>query len=140
MSDTTMLNGLDIRADMEIPGSFFEQMSGPEFIDTSGETVPEPSWELSYHMANAQELRLAATQGDPERQARQRAAGKLTARERVERLVDPGSFVETDTLLGRDGDFAGVVTGCATVQDRPVCLFAQDFTVHGGAMGRQQAV
>ena len=90
-------------------------------------------------MANAQELRLAATQGDPERQARQRAAGKLTARERVERLVDPGSFVETDTLLGRDGDFAGVVTGCATVQDRPVCLFAQDFTVHGGAMGRQQA-
>ena len=90
-------------------------------------------------MANAQELRLAVTQGDPERQARQRAAGKLTARERVERLVDPGSFVETDTLLSRDGDFAGVVTGCATVQDRPVCLFAQDFTVHGGAMGRQQA-
>ena len=37
-------------------------------------------------MANAQELRLAVTQGDPERQARQRAAGKLTARERVERL------------------------------------------------------
>lgn len=78
-------------------------------------------------------------QGDAERIAKQRAAGKLTARERVAKLLDAGSFVETDALVSRNGDYAGVVTGNGTVQDRPVYVFAQDFTVHGGAMGQMQA-
>ncbi len=78
-------------------------------------------------------------QGDAERIAKQRAAGKLTARERVAKLLDAGSFVETDALLSCKGDYAGVVTGYGTVQDRPVYVFAQDFTVHGGAMGKMQA-
>ena len=65
--------------------------------------------------------------------------GKLTARERVAKLLDAGSFVETDALVSRNGDYAGVVTGSGTVQDRPVYVFAQDFTVHGGAMGQMQA-
>lgn len=78
-------------------------------------------------------------QGDAERIAKQRAAGKLTARERVAKLLDAGSFVETDALVSRNGDYAGVVTGSGTVQDRPVYVFAQDFTVHGGAMGQMQA-
>ena len=78
-------------------------------------------------------------QGDAERIAKQRAAGKLTARERVAKLLDTGSFVETDALVSRNGDYAGVVTGSGTVQDRPVYVFAQDFTVHGGAMGQMQA-
>ena len=59
-------------------------------------------------------------QGDAERIAKQRAAGKLTARERVAKLLDAGSFVETDALVSRNGDYAGVVTGSGTVQDRPV--------------------
>ena len=59
--------------------------------------------------------------------------------ERVAKLLDAGSFVETDALVSRNGDYAGVVTGSGTVQDRPVYVFAQDFTVHGGAMGQMQA-
>ena len=96
-------------------------------------------------MSNTQELKRVLDKkngilnGDADRIAKQRAQGKLTARERVAKLVDEGSFVETDALLSRNGDYAGVVTGYGTVQDRPVYLFAQDFTVHGGAMGVQQA-
>ena len=96
-------------------------------------------------MANTQELKQvlarkqAILQGDAERIARQRSQGKLTARERVAKLLDQGSFVELDALVSRNNDYAGVVTGYGTVEDRPVYLFAQDFTVHGGAMGEQQA-
>jgi propionyl-CoA carboxylase beta chain len=76
---------------------------------------------------------------------RQHAKGKLTARERIELLVDPGSFVELDQFarhrcaeFGMDanrpyGD--GVVTGHATVDGRQICLFSQDFSVFGGSMG-----
>lgn len=78
-------------------------------------------------------------QGNAERIEKQRAAGKMTARERVAKLLDAGSFVETDALVSKNGDYAGVVTGSGTVQDRPVYVFAQDFTVHGGAMGQMQA-
>jgi propionyl-CoA carboxylase beta chain len=71
--------------------------------------------------------------------------GKMTARERIEAFLDPGSFVETDALarhrassLGLQtrrpyGD--GVVTGFGTVDGRQVCVFAQDFTVFGGSLG-----
>ena len=96
-------------------------------------------------MSNTQELKRVLDKkngilnGDADRIAKQRAQGKLTARERVAKLVDEGSFVETDALLSRNGDYSGVITGYGTVQDRPVYLFAQDFTVHGGAMGVQQA-
>jgi propionyl-CoA carboxylase beta chain len=76
---------------------------------------------------------------------KQHARGKRTARERVELLLDDGSFVELDELarhrstnFGLDrtrpyGD--GVVTGYGTVDGRPVCVFAQDFTVFGGSLG-----
>ena len=98
-----------------------------------------------YEMANTQELKqslarkAAILQGDAERIAKQHADGKLTARERVEKLLDEGSFVELDALVSKGQDYAGVVTGYGTVQDRPVYVFAQDFTVHGGAMGSMQA-
>jgi propionyl-CoA carboxylase beta chain len=75
----------------------------------------------------------------------QHAKGKLTARERVERLLDEGSFVEIDELarhrstafgLERKRPYGdGVVTGYGTVDGRPVCVFAQDFTVFGGSLG-----
>ncbi len=89
--------------------------------------------------AQAMERRRAILQGDADKIARQHADGKLTARERIAKLLDPGSFVETDALLSRNGDYAGVITGSGTVQDRPVYVIAQDFTVHGGAMGEQHA-
>ncbi|MCA1822868.1 MAG: acyl-CoA carboxylase subunit beta [Frankia sp.] len=75
----------------------------------------------------------------------QHAKGKMTARERIDALLDPGSFVETDALARhRAHDFGvdkhrpygdGVVTGYGTVDGRPVCVFSQDFTVFGGSLG-----
>ncbi|MCU0265541.1 MAG: acyl-CoA carboxylase subunit beta [Actinomycetia bacterium] len=75
----------------------------------------------------------------------QHAKGKMTARERVEGFLDPGSFVETDALSRhRSHAFGlqekrpygdGVVTGYGTVDGRQVCVFAQDFTVFGGSLG-----
>jgi propionyl-CoA carboxylase beta chain len=77
---------------------------------------------------------------------KQHAKGKLTARERVERLLDDGSFVELDELARhRSTNFGmernrpygdGVVTGYGTIDGRQVCVFAQDFTVFGGSLGQ----
>src|SRR5829696_10248880 len=76
---------------------------------------------------------------------RQHAKGKLTARERIDLLLDEGSFTELDELarhrstnFGMDADRPygdGVVTGHGTVDGRPVCVFSQDFTVFGGSLG-----
>ena len=76
---------------------------------------------------------------------RQHAKGKLTARERVDLLLDDGSFVELDELarhrstafgLASNRPYGdGVVTGYGTVDGRPVCVFAQDFTIFGGSLG-----
>jgi propionyl-CoA carboxylase beta chain len=77
--------------------------------------------------------------------AKQHERGKLTARERVELLLDPGSFTELDELarhrahgfgIERNRPYGdGVITGYGTVDDRPVCVFSQDFTVFGGSLG-----
>jgi propionyl-CoA carboxylase beta chain len=77
--------------------------------------------------------------------AKQHAKGKKTARERIDMLLDPGSFVELDELarhrstnfgLERNRPYGdGVVTGHGTVDGRPVCVFSQDVTVFGGALG-----
>jgi len=89
--------------------------------------------------------RQQALAGDAQAIAKQHERGKLTARERIDRLLDPGSFVELDAFavhrtaaFGMDrrkplGD--GVVTGHGTIDGRPVCVFAQDFTVFGGSLG-----
>jgi len=83
--------------------------------------------------------------GGKERIDEQHAKGKLTARERLDLLLDPGSFVEVDRfavsqsmdLIAQNrrilGD--GVVTGHGTVEGRPVFVFAHDFTVFGGSLG-----
>jgi propionyl-CoA carboxylase beta chain len=93
--------------------------------------------------------RQAAEAGGAERIARQHQAGKLTARERVELLCDPGSFVELDKLVThRATDFGlgdnrplgdGVVTGYGTVHGRTIFVFAQDFTVFGGSLAEAHA-
>ena len=82
--------------------------------------------------------------GGPERVEKQRARGALTARERLELLLDPGSFVEIGTFVThRANDFGmekkritgdGVVAGWGTVEGRLIYVFAQDFTVFGGTM------
>src|SRR5437899_1541620 len=88
--------------------------------------------------------REALLGGGEERIKRQHADGKLTARERIEQLVDPGSFVEFDRFkVHRCTDFGmeqrkiygdGVVTGHGTIDGRLVFLFSQDFTVFGGSL------
>ncbi len=87
--------------------------------------------------------------GGPERVTRQREAGKLTARERLAELLDPGTFVELDrfathrmTGFGMDKVDApadGVVTGYGAIHGRLVCVFSQDFTVLGGSLGEVHA-
>jgi propionyl-CoA carboxylase beta chain len=83
--------------------------------------------------------------GGPDAIERQHARGKLSARERLELLLDTGSFVETDLLtrhrlgtfgLDRVRPYAdGVVTGWGTIDGRKVFVYSQDFTVFGGSLG-----
>jgi methylmalonyl-CoA decarboxylase alpha subunit len=87
--------------------------------------------------------------GGPKRIERQHASGKLTARERIEQLLDPGSFSELDMFVEhRCQEFGmpeqelpgeGVVTGYGTIGGRKVFIFAQDFTVMGGSLGEMHA-
>lgn len=76
--------------------------------------------------------------GGPKRIERQHAKGKYTARERLEILLDPGTFQELDAFARRDEDDAlgdSVVTGWGEVEGRTIYVFAQDFTVSGGSVG-----
>jgi propionyl-CoA carboxylase beta chain len=97
-------------------------------------------------IADLRRRRLQAeTNGTPEAIEKRHSQGKLTARERIARLVDPGSFVEMDAFsrhrssnFGMDknriyGD--GVVTGHATVDGRAIAIYSQDFLTFGGSLG-----
>jgi propionyl-CoA carboxylase beta chain len=99
-----------------------------------------------------QELRrrnAAALAGDPQRLAKQRAAGKHSARERIEMLLDPDTFQEYDRLVvHRCQDFGmaerqiagdGVITGHGRIHGRTVFVFSQDFTVFGGSLSEAYA-
>jgi propionyl-CoA carboxylase beta chain len=93
--------------------------------------------------------RQAEAGGGDARLKKQRAEGKLPARERVTLLLDPGSFEEMDKfVVHRCDDFGmeaqrvpgdGVITGHGTIDGRPVFLFAQDFTVFGGSLSETYA-
>ncbi|HEX5368444.1 MAG TPA: carboxyl transferase domain-containing protein, partial [Dehalococcoidia bacterium] len=86
----------------------------------------------------------AAQGGGQRRIQAQHERGKFTARERINMLVDPGTFEEFDSLVvHRASDFGvdqqrypgdSVVTGFAKIEGRPVCVFSQDFTVIGGSV------
>ena len=105
---------------------------------------------MSIQSENIQKLverrQKARLGGGEKRIEAQHAKGKLTARERLERLLDPGSFEEYDMFVQHrctnfdmdkshpDGD--GVVTGCGTIGGRLVYVFAQDFTVSGGSLSK----
>jgi acetyl-CoA carboxylase carboxyltransferase component len=101
-----------------------------------------PGW--TPEIAEIQRRRdLALALGGPLKVERQRAAGRLTVRERIERLADPGSFAEIGALTGfASYDDAGrlvsirpanFVAGTAAIDGRPVMLGADDFTVRGGS-------
>ncbi len=97
-----------------------------------------------------EELRKQALKGGGEKKIEnQHKKGKLTARERIELLVDEGSFEELDMFVKhRSNSFGlekqkflgdGVVTGFAKIDGRPVALFSQDFTVFGGSLSEAHA-
>ena len=97
----------------------------------------------------AEKNQLAEQGGGSARIERQHAAGKFTARERISRLVDPGSFIEFDKFVTHKcnqfgiektkylGD--GVVTGVGEINGKKVAVFSQDFTCWGGALGAAHA-
>ncbi|GAA4994790.1 acyl-CoA carboxylase subunit beta [Kitasatospora paranensis] len=102
-------------------------------------------------LAEHQQRRQAAREpGSPRAARRRRALGKFTARERIDLLLDAGSFLETDPLVRhRSTNFGldaqrppgdGVVTGMGTVDGRPVCVYAQDATAHNGSVGEMFGV
>lgn len=119
--------------------------------DLSGEGTPQQAAAPDIHttagkLADLQQRTDDAVHAGSARAVdKQHAKGKRTARERIEALLDPGSFTELDELarhrstnFGLDGNRPygdGVVTGHGTVDGRMVCVFAQDFTVFGGSLG-----
>jgi len=118
---------------------------------TTNQADAEPGPALDPHttagkIADLERRRYEAVHaGSQQAVAKQHERGKLTARERVDLLLDEGSFTEFDELARHRahgfgieatrpyGD--GVVTGYGTVNGRPVCVFSQDFTVFGGSLG-----
>jgi propionyl-CoA carboxylase beta chain len=115
----------------------------PAVVDTAG---PPDLHTTAGKIADLGRRRVEAAHAGSERAVeRQHAKGKSTARERIDRLLDPGSFTELDELARhRATDFGlaenrpygdGVVTGYGTIDGRPVCVFSQDFTVFGGSLG-----
>jgi propionyl-CoA carboxylase beta chain len=101
-------------------------------------------------LAQLRELKYEAVHAGPEAAvSKQHEKGKYTARERIEKLLDPGSFQELDAFVRhRTSDFEmqrnrpygdAVVTGHGTIEGRRVCVFSQDFTVFGGSLGEVMA-
>jgi len=106
-------------------------------------------WQMTKAEHFHERQRAAELGEDSPRVRKQREAGKLLARERIEILLDPGSFVETGKLVRHqcrdfgmdqqtvDGD--GVITGYGTVDGRTIYVFAQDFTFIGGSLSSANA-
>src|ERR1700692_168747 len=119
--------------------------SAPYHARCLREIWPRLSMSVKENIERMRELsREAELGGGEDRQRRQRESGRLTARERVEFLLDRGSFIELDKFkTHRCDDFGmdqrripgdGVVTGYGTIDGRQVCVFSQDFTVFGGSL------
>ena len=103
----------------------------------------------SEKIQNLEKKLKEVSKGDSVRIEKQHKAGKMTARERISSLLDADSFVELDALVKhRSSNFGldkkkpegdGVITGHGTINGRTVYVFAQDFTVFGGALGEAHA-
>jgi len=110
----------------------------------------QPETKHTSKLARLAELSAAAEEGGGrDRMAKQRSSGKLTARERIDFLLDEGTFEEFDKfVVHRSTDFGldqqkflgdGVITGHGLVDGREVFVFAQDFTVFGGSLSETHA-
>jgi acetyl-CoA carboxylase carboxyltransferase component len=110
--------------------------------DGAGETPPAKGWQPELDELRHRE-KLAREMGGPDKVARQKAGGRLTIRERIDGLVDPGSFREIGAIAGK-GTYdergrlvaftpSNRITGRATIGGRPVVVSGDDFTVRGGS-------
>jgi acetyl-CoA carboxylase carboxyltransferase component len=118
---------------------------------TEAESPPAPLMGDTFEerVSELAELRRLAGETRPGATERQHAKGKATIRERIDRLVDPGSFTELQTFVrhnsqsfGMEADRPftdGVVTGWGTVDGRPVAVYGSDFRVFGGSLGAVHA-
>ena len=117
--------------------------------EAPGETTGEPT-DARGRVAELHEIREQALAGPSEKATEaQHAKGKLTARERIELVLDPGSFREVEQLRRhRATGFGleskkpytdGVITGWGTVEGRTVFVYAHDFRIFGGALGEAHA-
>jgi propionyl-CoA carboxylase beta chain len=112
------------------------------------------TWESSLNADRLEQLRRMSAEaeegGGPERREREHKAGRLSARERIQLLLDEGTFEELDKFVRhRCIDFGaeenrpagdGFVTGFGRIDGRPVYVFAQDFTVFGGSLSESNAL
>ncbi|WP_414656868.1 acyl-CoA carboxylase subunit beta [Deinococcus sp. VB343] len=111
--------------------------------------MTQPGIELQELIASMEQRRRKVEEGGgPDRLKKQKEGGKMTARERIEFLLDPGSFLESSTFVehgrnrlmdGIEAPGEGVVTGSGTIDGRQVFVFSQDFTVLGGSLGKMNA-
>jgi propionyl-CoA carboxylase beta chain len=118
----------------DAPAAVSDEVAGPDIHTTAGKLAD---------LAHRTDAALHA--GSAKAVAKRHDDGRGTARERIDALLDEGSFVELDQLARhRSLSFGleahrpygdGVVTGHGTVDGRQVCVFAQDFTVFGGSLG-----
>jgi len=120
-------------------------MTNPAVVSSDASSGADPHTTAG-KLADLERRRSEAVHaGSQQAVAKQHERGKKTARERIDMLLDEGSFTEFDELARhRATDFGieatrpygdGVVTGYGTVDGRPVCVFSQDFTVFGGSLG-----
>ncbi len=134
----------DASAPLGAPQRATTEPASPEAASTA---LAEPDLHTTAgKLSDLEKRRYEAVHAGAARQVeRQHAKGKMTARERIDALLDPGSFTEFDELARhRATDFGmaasrpygdGVVTGYGTIDGRPVAVFSQDFTVNGGSLG-----
>src|SRR5919112_86867 len=123
-----------------------EETTSSEHSAEAPEAPPAEGGELKRRVDDLHARRERAKLGGGEEKiAKQHAAGKLTARERIDLLVDPGTFVELGihagphfaqrAMEGKEAPADGVITGWGDVDGRPVAIAAYDFTVMAGSMG-----
>ena len=129
------------------------RVSSSSVRSRTSSTSYSPSPTMVAKAAAQEQLRkareLALLGGGVEKVAKQHGKGKLTARERLSLLLDPGSFREVDSFkTHRCTDFGmerekffgdGVLTGCGSISGRRVFVFSQDFTVFGGSLSETHA-
>jgi propionyl-CoA carboxylase beta chain len=136
------------RSDAALKGPLFHDSAGNQ--EKHGLTYNPSAMNLEQKVAELKKRnRLAEDGGGAQRRERQHKEGKMSARERVEFLLDEGTFEETDKLVThRCNDFGmaeqkiygdGFITGYGRIEGRLVYVFAQDFTVFGGSLSETNA-